>query len=246
MTYKAYIHKDGKFPITDWAMSAYYGFKERNTRVILFDDFDKVPLNKFNIIVSGVNNTIKRLKDLGIEPPNALNIPEELNKYHFLNRKVRKITFEKFKKEVEDDWITFPVFIKPDGYAKQFVAGPVSKKENALHFFKDVCDECTLILSDVIDIVSEYRCYIVNKELVGIKHYLGDVRVFPNIKVIDEAISKYETQPVAYSLDFGITNKGVTVLIEANDAWSLGNYGLNNDVYAGMLAKRWHQLMCQK
>jgi hypothetical protein len=246
MTYKAYIHKDGKYPITDWAMSAYYGFKERKTKVILFDNLDKIPLSKFNIIVSGTENTIKRLRDLGIEPPKALNIPEELEWYFFLGRKIKRMTFSEFKKDADNGSISFPIFIKPDGYAKEFVAGPVSNKENALLFYKDVCEDCPIIISEIVNIISEYRCYVMEGKLIGIKHYLGDVRKFPNVELIDEMIKFYKNQPIAFAIDLGITNEGNTILIEINDAWSLGNYGLENNLYASMLAKRWHQLMSIK
>jgi hypothetical protein len=240
MTYKAYIHKEGKFPITDWAMSAYYGFKERKTKVILFDDLDKVPLSKFNIIVSGTENTIKRIRDLGIEPPKPLHIPEELNRWGFLGREIRYITFKQFK---EDETIKFPIFIKPEGYAKQFIAGPVSSKENAFAIFNNVPDECVVMLSNIITIESEYRAFIENGKLVGLKHYLGEFKLFPQIDVIEEAITRYKSAPIAYTMDFGITKNGFTLLIECNDFWSVAPYGLFNDLYAGMLAKRWYQLM---
>jgi hypothetical protein len=244
MTYKAYIHKDGKFPITDWAMAAYYGFKERGTKVILFDDLNKVPLSKYNIIVSGVENTIKRLTDLGIEPPKPLHIPTELQRYSLLNRDIRFMTFKEFKDNI--DTITFPIFIKPEGHAKQFVAGPVNSKENALNFFANVPDDMTIMVSKKIEFVSEYRAFIVKGKLVGLKHYLGDFTVFPNTFVIEAAINFYKSAPDAYTMDVGISDSGFTLVIECNDAWSIGNYGLANDIYAGMLAKRWHQLMCQK
>lgn len=244
MTYKAYIHKDGKFPITDWAMAAYYGFKQRGTKVILFDDLDKVPLSKFNIIVSGTENTIKRLRDLGIEPPKALHIPEELRHYLYLGRQINYITFKEFKDNI--DSIKFPIFIKPEGYAKRFIAGPVSNKENALRFFEGVCDECEIMTSDIINIESEYRAFIRDGKLIGLKHCLDDFTQFPDIRMIERAIKDYKSAPSAYTMDFAITDRGLTVLIECNDAWSIGHYGLDCDLYAGMLAKRWHELMCQK
>lgn len=246
MTYKAYIHKTGKFPSTEWGMSAYYGFQQKDTKIVLFSDLDKVPLSRYNIIVAGTEFTIKRIKDLGIEPPKALHIPEELNQYRFLGRYVSYMTFKTFRGLAERNAINFPIFIKPEGYAKQFVAGPVSNRENALLFYNDVPDECLIMLSEVVDIQSEYRCYILNGELIGIKHYLSDIRQFPHVRDIDNMISSYKSQPKAFALDVGITNRGNTILIEANDSWALGNYGLNDKQYAHMLAVRWHQLMTYK
>jgi len=244
MTYKAYIRKDGKFPVTDWAMSAYYGFKDRGTKVILYVDINKVPLSKFNIIVSGVDETIQRLKDLGIEPPKPLHIPEELQRYSLLGRDLKFMTYKEFKDDIDN--IKFPIFIKPEGNAKQYLAGPVSSKESALSIYANVPDECSIMICDKIEFISEYRCYIEKGRLVGLKHYNGDFLLFPNTFVIEAAINFYKSAPIAYTMDFGISDKGWTYLIECNDAFSIGNYGLAHDVYAGMLAKRWHELMCKK
>ena len=74
---------------------------------------------------------------------------------------------------------------------------------------------------------------------------MGDFRIFPDMNVIDNAIMDYKSQPAGYSIDFGITSDGRTLLIECNDGWSLGNYGLNDVTYSTLLAKRWVQLMFQ-
>lgn len=246
MKYKAYIHKTGRFPSDEWGMSAYYGFKEKGTKIVLFNELDKVPLSKFNIIVAGTDYTIKRLKDLGIEPPSRFSIPPELDWLHFLGRLVIRMTFKELKEQLEQENVPFPVFIKIDNYAKEFVAGPVSNKVTLLELYKDVPDNYPILLSEIVDIVSEYRCYVMRGELIGIKHYLGDIRLFPSIEIIDKMIKDYISQPIAFALDVGITRDGRTILIECNDSWSLGNYGLKDKQYAHMLAIRWHQLMSFK
>ena len=59
----------------------------------------------------------------------------------------------------------------------------------------------------------------------------------------DSAIAEYEDAPAGYSIDFGITDDNRTLLIECNDGWSLGNYGLEPSKYCRLLGKRWHELM---
>lgn len=44
-------------------------------------------------------------------------------------------------------------------------------------------------------------------------------------------------------MDWGITAKGETVLIEVNDAVALGNYGLEGRLHTAMIEARWRQLM---
>ena len=240
MNYKIYIISEKKFPLTDWALSAYLGFKEKGAKIVLFEDIMEVPANKNLILVADIDYTHAFLMRLGIEPPKALNIPEEL--MSFTGRNIRYMTMGEFKQDKQ-----LPVFIKGNGLAKEyssiFGAGVISKESSRQNFFTGVPDTFPVLVSDYVDIVSEYRGYVIDGQLKGIKHYLGDIRIFPEMKVVDDAISKYKTQPVGYSIDFGITSDGKTILIECNDGFSLGNYGLEPNLYSTLLAKRWLQIM---
>ncbi len=48
--------------------------------------------------------------------------------------------------------------------------------------------------------------------------------------------------PHAYSLDWGVTDDGRTLLVEMNEGYALGHYGLPPVSYARFLAARWHQI----
>lgn len=52
-----------------------------------------------------------------------------------------------------------------------------------------------------------------------------------------------KTMNRAYSLDFGITDSGVMMLVEVNEAFALGTYGLPSIIYARMLETRWQEIM---
>jgi hypothetical protein len=43
-------------------------------------------------------------------------------------------------------------------------------------------------------------------------------------------------------LDWGVTDTGETRLVEANDAYALGYYGLQSVLYARMIDARWEEL----
>ena len=43
-----------------------------------------------------------------------------------------------------------------------------------------------------------------------------------------------------------MTNEGKTVLIEINDGFSLGNYGMKSYEYARFLEARWDELVAAK
>lgn len=235
MKYKVYIQAFNNFPIADWAVSAYMGFREKQMDIIFFEDIDEVPVSKYNILVAYIEETNKYLEKLGIERKRALNIPIDL--FSYAGRELFLATLGDLRKGL----VELPIFVKPAIYSKAFIAGVITKPET-IYAFKDFSDDTELFFSEVIDIVSEYRGYVIDGELKGLKHYMGNIRIFPDVTVIDNAISSYKNAPVGYSIDFGITRDGRTLLIECNDGWSLGNYGLNDVTYSTLLAKRWIEL----
>lgn len=103
--------------------------------------------------------------------------------------------------------------------------------------------ETEIICSEVIDFVSEWRCFVRYGEILDIRFYNGDPNKEYERKIIEASISDYEEAPAAYSLDFGVTTDGRTLLIEMNDGFAIGCYGLNEELYAKFLTARWAELV---
>lgn len=240
LNYKVYIRAFNNFPIADWAVSAYQGFKENQANIVFFEDIEEVPTSKYNIVVTFIEETNKYLQRFGIDPKQAINIPKELRDYKWLKRDVQWTTMGFLK--AHPDVFKFPLFVKPDGRAKEFVAGVVSKPELLPIYFNAINDETRVLTSSIIDIVSEYRTYIIDGQIRGCKWYLGDHLVFPDAAFIKEAVDTYKSAPAGYSMDFAVLKDGSTVLVECNDGWSLGNYGLDHTVYSKLLATRWREM----
>lgn len=55
-------------------------------------------------------------------------------------------------------------------------------------------------------------------------------------------VDSFESAPNGYAVDIGLTDKGETLLIEVNEGYALGHYGLNALDYAKLLSARWAQL----
>ena len=102
-------------------------------------------------------------------------------------------------------------------------------------------EDIDLYCSPVVDFESEYRVFVRYGQILDVKHYWGNPLVFPDSKVIQNAIEDYSSAPDAYGIDFGVTKDGRTLLIEVNDAWALGCYGLAAHTYAKFLLTRWAQ-----
>lgn len=240
MNYKIYIQACNNFPVADWAVSAYMGFKERQANIYFFEDIEEVPVSPYNVVVSFIEDTNKYFAKLGIPPKKNFNIPESLFKYAgrgFTYDNLGHIRMLAFTGR-----LVYPFFLKPV-YAKRFVAGIIKNDEQLRAFLKDIPDTEEVMVSTIVNFISEYRGYVVKGELKGIKHYIGDFRVFPDMKIIDAAVADFKDAPAGYSIDFGITDKGETLLVECNDGWSLGNYGLEDSKYVSLLVARWLELM---
>jgi hypothetical protein len=153
-----------------------------------------------------------------------------------MKRKTEVMTIGEFLQRKE-----LPVFIKPHNTHKLFTGGVMGQESTRKDFAK-YGEETLVLTSEVVDMVSDYRCFVRRGKLVGMKHYNGDFKVFPDVLMIEAMIRSYRSAPVSYTLDVAVTGEGDTVLVECNDIWSSATYGLDGDIYAGCYMDRWIQI----
>lgn len=97
-------------------------------------------------------------------------------------------------------------------------------------------------VSEVIDILSEYRVYVINKKIESIELYNGSPLHLPDIQLITKANDIYSLQrdfPKSYSMDIMVTPRG-TCITEVHAFTSLGLYSTlwgDNLLYAYKDAK---------
>lgn len=61
--------------------------------------------------------------------------------------------------------------------------------------------------------------------------------------MVEAALAAYlPAAPAAFALDVGCTRAGATLVVEINDGYALGAYGLTPLAYAKFLSARWAQL----
>lgn len=108
-------------------------------------------------------------------------------------------------------------FLHPEIWSKSNNEFDNSLRLNPNHLYQ---------VSEVEDILAEYRVYIINGNIEVIAHYNGDATLFPDVKLIKEANLLYSCEtdyPKSYSMDVMITPKG-TSIIEIHNFHSLGLY----------------------
>lgn len=231
--------------------TAWEGFRDRGFWIKLStqDQIDDLISEKIEnvLIVGGVQNCLKYFEAFG-KLPNLLDYPTEL--WHLMDRKIAKSTLGEIRKmfgnTIESEKVE-PIFMKSVGQ-KRFTGYVVSEYKDLLKSIK-LPNEEEIYISPVLKFESEWRCYVHKGEIVKISHYRGDPCSFPFRPDVISAVKKFTksgNSPVAYCLDFGITNYNVTVLVEANDMYALGNYGVFPLQYSKMIEDRWLEIMNSK
>jgi len=93
--------------------------------------------------------------------------------------------------------------------------------------------------SEEVGIDSEWRAFVYQGKLVGLQNYGGDFTAFPDVQSIYDMIQDYDSAPVAYTLDVGVT-WGSTFVIEVHDFFSCGLYGFADHRILPFMHSRWH------
>ena len=235
-----YLQRDRGDYVSPCVFSAMEGFRFQGVEIIGFeeDDLPNLPLTKQTIVCGWVRTVQNAFTLLGVEIPPPLDYPTSLDPY--LGRELRKTTLADVHSQWSNSDNPNPVFIKPVRH-KQFT-GHTIERFSHLAETTDFPKETEIWESTTVDFRSEWRCFVHHGSLVGIKHYVGDPWLLPDKKVVIEMIKAYEDAPVAYALDVGVTPSS-TLLVEVNDFFSTGNYGLSNITYCEMVEDRWKEIV---
>lgn len=211
--------------------------------IIHFDNIDEVPYG--SMVVSGIEETVSYFNRIGIVAPKNLVIFDQLYSAGYLKRKVRYTTLVEFY----NSNTTFPIFIKPRFEYKAVPSGVLKTstgvRDTLTEFLQDHA-QTELIVCDPVEILSEYRVFVTKRKgIISMHYYLGDPFVYPDAAYIKEVcnyILSLPNIPASFVVDFMVTPTGTDV-IELNDAWAIGSYGMDSKDYFNFLLVRWRELM---
>jgi len=226
---KLYYRVDEKgIPFDNFCSDAAIGANEADILCIAFSDIKQVPKSQYNIVVTTVEESQEWL-GYKVFPINDTWAGE------FKKREEKFCLLEEIEK--------YPCFIKPAQDIKQFTGIVVENEKEAKLFTSNYDGQ--LSVQEIVEIESEYRLYYTEtRGILGIKHYLGNPYLVPDEKFVEELVfhAKKELKEKSFTLDIGIKNNGETFLIEINDGWAVGNYGLPPNLYYSFVKARWLQL----
>ena len=200
-------------------------------RLIRYEDIAANLITPNNLFVGSVEFMKAVFNRIGL---NDVRLPENSNREY----KVERLDVVK---QMAKDGVK--MFIKPFDI-KLFTGFVIDKMQYTS--ISNIPDDTLVMVYKPFEypIESEWRCYIHNNKVEYISNYSGDFYVSIDSPYLDNVINQNKGKfPVAYTIDIGVLSNGENVVIEYNDMWAIGNYGVPNDVYVRMLRDRYFEII---
>lgn len=233
---RAYIHSMRGEPWNEECATAQRGFEELGIQCVPFSSNDVLDQGRReDVVIGGLLVTGHALAMRGVKPP-SIDYPKSLSR--FLGRRVWNTTVGKIKPA------DLPVFIKP--LEEKELPGTVVRDMSDLGDYLARGEDYPALCSEPVRFVSEKRLFIRYGELAGVRHYRGDPDVQCDSAVVNDIVAAYAadpSEPAGCSIDLGVTDDRRTLLVEVNDGYALGCYGVDCVAYALLLAARWAELV---
>ncbi len=218
---------------------AYHGLVDMDAEVDLITNWwtlNAGDFEKYDVCVSGVNDCLWALHKMGVSDFHIPCYPESMK--IFLERNIEVMPLKDLIKNIGYYGSHGNRFVKP--VRPKLFRAFITSDENGLNQLYNIEPDTMVYVSDIVDFRSEWRVYVKLNKIEKICHYSGNPLSFPNINVVNAMIQSW-AGPSCYALDVGIIGS-VTALVEINDFYSIGNYGLGPKEYVEMLMLRWSQL----
>jgi hypothetical protein len=200
-------------------------------RLIRYEDIAANLITPNNLFVGSVEFMKSVFNRIGL---NDVRLPENSNREY----KVERLDVVK---QMAKDGVK--MFIKPFDI-KLFTGFVIDKMQYTS--ISNIPDDTLVMVYKPFEypIESEWRCYIHNNKVEYISNYSGDFYVSIDSSYLNKVINQNKGKfPVAYTIDIGVLFNGENVVIEYNDMWAIGNYGVPNDVYVRMLRDRYFEII---
>lgn len=156
---------------------------------------------------------------LGLEYPSPIEIPKVMRNESYVGREYKIVDKEELKKGNEP-FSFFKYCSKPK--VQSFISCLDTEKADKIL-------DGLWVVSEYVEIVSEYRVICLNDAIEGVQWYNGGVEIFPDIAVVKQILKDYRTKVSkisnAITIDVAVTKDGRTILLEIHTFSSCGTYG---------------------
>ena len=221
---------------------AIYRFSELGAEIVAYRILDDIydMVTKEDIVIDYIAQSEIIFHKFGYDNVHVEDYPVCLKAY--LGRNIWKDTINSIATHPEK-W-SAGWFVKPIK-AKSFT-GKVIHSIRDLVGCGNYSEDYDVLCSEALDIRREWRCFIYYDEIYDIRPYKGDYHYTYDPTVLDQMMNDFRSwdkRPMACTMDIGVTQDHQTILIECNDAYAFGSYGLEDFRYAKMISARWSQIL---
>jgi ATP-grasp domain, R2K clade family 3 len=232
--------RDG-MPATEGCFAAWKAMADAGWAIQFFESKDDFEPHLDEIVVGGLDPVVRALTKLGVKPPD-IDYPETFREL-LLDPAVERTTMGAVRRSPE----RWPRFVKPTTGRKEF-GGLVVRSTHDLLRVTHIDDDLPVFCAVPVDVSgrTEWRCFIINGRVRDIRPYTncpdGDA---PSRTFVQLLVDQWLGAPNGFTID--VVNLGDRArpnwrVIECNDGYALGTYGLHRATYAELLVSRWAQL----
>ncbi len=237
---QAFIEVKRGLPINTDIMCAAEGFEQLGYTIRTFERTD-ILTDKFRLLYRtnpfvGSIDTMRTLFRREKVEPSPIDFPVDMN----FGRMISKLSLKSALNFFETTGLH--LFIKP--VETKLFDGMLLRHKNLLNYFTPFLEEnpeCWV--SNELNILSEWRGFVHNGQLVDCRQYKGNFRLQPDMSFLDTSVENCPLAISAYTVDVALIEDLSTVIIEVNDFWAIGSYGLEPQLYAQMLADRYFEII---
>lgn len=231
--------------------NAMYGFMEMGAQIEKYQEIRDIyeRVRREDIVLDYISQCNTIFSKFGVTPY-VPDYPEALT--NFLGRHIWHDSMYRFSCD-ETKW-SAGYFVKP-----------VKDKVFTGHTIRSIADlmgcgnhseDYEVLVSEPLEIMAEWRVFIRYDKILDVRPYgviMDSSRksyyYHYDPEILDQMLSsftKWDERPMGCSMDICCTKDGRTLLVEMNDAYALGCYGLNSVLYAKLISARWSQLLSVK
>lgn len=198
-------------------------------------------LTPATLVAGSVQYVHTALEMLGVDIPAPLGFPETLTPW--LHRNIEHTTAAAAIERASGQLI----FAKPADQLKAFTGGLTNDIE-VIDALRTLEPERHVYISDVVEMLAEWRCFVIDGQLRAVEQYAPDIDVClwpkPTPEELEPLIDAAHnaTGYASMSVDVARGPGGELIVVELNDGYALGSYGIDNDTYYDLLWSRWQQL----
>jgi hypothetical protein len=202
--------------------------KQIERRRVLIADVD--------FAAGGLSFMAAAFRQLGVAIPLPADYPPEVAE--FMRRDIWPSTVGQARAAFDSG--SAPMFVKPRFSRKRFTGRVFTSGTDW-----PLCNlsrHLEIWCSTPVTFLSEHRIFVVNGAVRAIRLYDGSHEITPDLATVAAIASALSARMAGFAFDVGVLDDGTTALVEVNEGFSVGGYGVDAEVLVDVFLARWVEI----